>query len=180
MKNMLSKENCKDDSYFQFSKIIVWIKMILIFYYLRFYQINSINVINILQVYTRLYEATGRRIEQSKSYCYKWKQSDKGGKRMIIDRPINIEVYSEKLTELKCDETIRALGIYINPSLKQEKQFTIMKQKMLQSIAKIMNTNMNTYQIHIYFNMYLVRSVFFGSRIISLNEKQLRVLEKMY
>jgi len=28
--------------------------------------------------------------------------------------------------------------------------------------------------------MYLVKSIFFGSRIISLNEKQLRILEKMY
>ena len=55
-----------------------------------------------------------------------------------------------------------------------------MKQKMSQSIAKIMNTNMNAYQTHIYFNMYLVKSIFFRSGIISLNEKQLRILEKMY
>ena len=50
-----------------------------------------------LRVCTRLCEVTSGRVEQSKSHCYAWKWSDKGGKRVIIDRPIEIQVHGEKL-----------------------------------------------------------------------------------
>jgi len=68
--------------------------------------------------------------------------------------------------QIKSTEIIRALEVYINPSLTWDKQFKIMKDRTKQSITKLINIDVNTQQVYLYFNMYLIRSVYFGCSII--------------
>ena len=56
----------------------------------------------------------------------------------------------------------------MNLSLKWDKKFKIMKEKIKQSITKLMNLDMNTHQAYLYFNMYLIWSVYFGCSIIQI------------
>ena len=48
------------------------------------------------------------------------------------------------------------------------------------SVTKLIATNINTTQAYIYFNIYLLTSIYFGTRIISLNKKQCKELKWLY
>ena len=53
--------------------------------------------------------------------------------------------------------------------------------KLIESTKKLMVMQMNSYQAHIYFNIYIIRSTYFGYRILELSknqEKELRLICK--
>ena len=77
-------------------------------------------------------------------------------------------IHDRELKKLQPEDTERMLGIYINPALKNDKQFLIIKEKLLESIKKLMRIEINVFQVFIYFNMYMVRSVYFGAGIIDI------------
>jgi len=43
-----------------------------------------------------------------------------------------------------------------------------------------MNTKINLYQVHIYFNMYIIRSIYFECRVLELNKIQDKALQSIY
>ena len=51
---------------------------------------------------------------------------------------------------------------------------------MSQSITKIMNMDINSYQACMYFNVYMIKSVFFGYGVIELNSKEEKELKRIY
>ena len=59
------------------------------------------------------------------------------------------------------------------PKLEWIDQFVIIRKKMITSITKLMNTDINPYQGHAYFNMYILKSVLFGCRVVHLTNKQI-------
>ena len=50
--------------------------------------------------------------------------------------------------------------------------FKKMKEKLYKSIVKLMDMAINVKQVHIYFNVYLLISMYFSAGIIQLNEAQ--------
>ena len=70
--------------------------------------------------------------------------------------------------------------MHINPSLSWDDQFEVMQKKMHISITKMMNTDVNEYQPAVYYNVYMIKSVFFGCGIVELNEQQERELRRIY
>ena len=66
---------------------------------------------------------------------------------------------------------MKILGIFINPELNWNEQFKIMKNKLKDSIKKVIAIKMTLFQAHIYFNMHKIKSVFFGTRIFKLTKK---------
>jgi hypothetical protein len=69
------------------------------------------------------------------------------------------------------------LGVFITPSLSWKSQFEHIRKKMNESVTKLMATSITTQQAYLYFNIYLISSVYFGAEIISLNKKQCKDLE---
>ena len=55
-----------------------------------------------------------------------------------------------------------------------------MYEKLKDSIIKLKNTTIIAPLIHIYFNTYLLKAVYFGYGIIELIPKQESVLKKLY
>ena len=51
---------------------------------------------------------------------------------------------------------------------------------MVNSVKKLITTELSAYQTYIYFNMYLLRSVFFRCEVVKISEKQEKDLKKMY
>ena len=76
------------------------------------------NIQNIIQIYTRLYEATGGLVEVKKSFYYVWQWSSSGVKEKIKTINMDIEINGVKLKQLGTKDTIRILGLFINPSLR--------------------------------------------------------------
>ena len=66
----------------------------------------------------------------------------------------------------------------MNPSLIWKHQFKVMKEKLNISIIKVINIDMNEFQAYIYFNMYMIRSIFFGARVIELKLSKTNKLKK--
>ena len=64
---------------------------------------------------------------------------------------------------------MRTLGVHIALSLKQCKQYKIMKEKMRGAVAKLRNTSIHPSQTFIFYNAYFTKLVYFGCRIISIN-----------
>ena len=65
----------------------------------------------------------------------------------------------------------RSLGVYIGPLLKWEKQFKIIIEKMMESVAKIKKMDIYPSTAYIFFNIYLYRKVYFGCGIVNMNDK---------
>ena len=54
----------------------------------------------------------------------------------------------------------RTLGAYISLSLKQIKQFEIMKEKMLEAVSKLRNITIAAPIAYIFLNIYLIKNAF--------------------
>ena len=55
-----------------------------------------------------------------------------------------------------------------------------MKTKLKDSIKQVVNTLILYYQAYIYFNTYMVKSIFFGTAIFKLTAKQEEELKNIY
>jgi len=89
-------------------------------------------------------------------------------------------VYGERIVSVAPIESTRILGVHINPSLSWNDQFEVMRKKLHILITKMMNTDVNTYQAAVYYNVYIIKSIFFGCGIVELNEQQERELQRIY
>ena len=43
-----------------------------------------------------------------------------------------------------------------------------------------MNLDVNTYQVVVYYNVHMIKSVFFGCRVINITKKQEKELKRLY
>ena len=93
----------------------------------------------------------------------------KEGKWIITDTKPALHLKAQKLNQLKHNQIERVLGVYINLALKWRDQYKVMREKLIISIIKLLATDMNSFQTHMYFNMYITRIVFFGCGIIDLS-----------
>ena len=89
-------------------------------------------------------------------------------------------MHGKKITCEKATVSTRTLGVYINPSLCWKSQFEMMKRKLQISITKLVNTDINPYQAALYYNAYMIKSVYFGCGIVDLSEKQEIALQQIY
>ena len=69
-------------------------------------------------------------------------------------------------------EVERMLGVYISPNLNQQEQFKKMIEKLNSAIYKLKQKVIELGVIYFYFNVYLLKSVFFGCGIVNLSIKQ--------
>jgi len=89
----------------------------------------------------------------------------------------SIEVHGKKIKAIDINKSTRTLGVHLTPALSWKGQFEVMRAKMHKSITKIMNMDINSYQASVYYNIYMIRLVFFGCGVIELHireEKELR------
>ena len=133
-----------------------------------------------MDIYTKLYEATGGKIQQTKIMFYCWKWIYKNGKQNIIQLNATIVVHGETIKAIDVSQSTRTLGVHLNPAISWKGQFEVMRKKMNTSITKMMNMEINSYQAAMYFNVYMIKTVFFGCGIVELNDKQEKELRRIY
>ena len=54
-------------------------------------------------------------------------------------------VYEEELKQIKAQNTVCILEVYMNPELMQDKQFRVMQEKLVRSITKLIKIELNSY-----------------------------------
>ena len=126
----------------------------------------DIKIHKILEIYTKLYQATGGVVEFEKTSYFCWRQKRQNGKFSIQNKIIKIEVNNQIIQQLNIKEATRTLGIYMIPLNTWIKQILIMKEKMSLAIGKLNNTKLQTNLIYLYFNAYLLKNIFFGTGIV--------------
>ena len=134
----------------------------------------------IMDLYTKLYEATDGKIQQTKIMFYCWQWFYENGDQKIMQLEAKIEVHGEQIQLIDVKQSTRTLGVHLTPALNWTGQFEVMRKKLNQSITKIMNMDINSFQACVYFNTYMIKSVFFGCGVIELNQKQEKELKRLY
>ena len=84
----------------------------------------------IIDLYTKLYEVTGGKIQQTKIMFYCWKWIYKKRMQKIIQLNAVIKVYGEIIKEIDVNKSTRTLGVYLTPALSWKGQFKVMRKKM--------------------------------------------------
>ena len=74
---------------------------------------------------------------------------------------------------------MKTLGVMISPALVWDKQFTMMVNKMKEAVRKLNNTEMVTITVSMYYNIYLIKNVYYSCRILSISQKQEEILKKI-
>ena len=64
--------------------------------------------------------------------------------------------------------------------MKWYKYFEVMSERMRKSVVKLNNTVLYSNLTYLYFNAYLLKSIFFECRIVNLNEKQEKELQRIH
>jgi len=90
----------------------------------------------IMDLYTKLYEATGGKIQQTKIMFYCWKWIYENGKQKIIQLQANLLVHDEIIQSIDVTKATRTLGVHLTPSLNWKDQFEVMKKKWLVQSSK--------------------------------------------
>lgn len=121
----------------------------------------------IMKQHVNLHEATGGRIQEDKSQMFAWQWKLENGEQHIECKQNRLSAHEKQVKQMKIDECVHTLGVIMGPSLKWTNQFLKMKEKTVESVRKLMNTELKAWQVHVYFNMYVIKSVFFGCGVVS-------------
>ena len=95
---------------------------------------------DILHHYTRLYQATAGSVQHDKTYYFSWKWKRTNGKFESVTMECEMKVNKKIIKQLSTKEATRTLDVQICPQFQWNDQFKAMKDKMIQSIAKLSNT----------------------------------------
>ena len=84
------------------------------------------------------------------------------------------------MNQLKATEEIRTIGMHVCPQLQWDDQLKVMKERMIDSIAKFNNTEIKLHLINVHFNACFLKKMFFGCGVINLKDRQYKELRKLH
>ena len=84
------------------------------------------------------------------------------------------------MKEVSCEKSEKTLGVYMSPSMKWEKQFQSIMEKMREAVYKLRNIEIATSTAHLFYNAYLIKKAYFGSGVITIPEQQEEALKRLY
>jgi hypothetical protein len=71
----------------------------------------------IINEYKKLYEATGGRIQEEKSFYFSWQWINSNRKLDIVNIKEKLLINQKEIEQINVDNGIRALGVYMTPKL---------------------------------------------------------------
>jgi len=93
--------------------------------------------------------------------------------------PIELKVNEQLLEKININESVKLLGVHMTPTLKWEKQFKIITEKMQEALYKLKSIPLSIANTYMYYNMYLMRKVYFRCGIITIMPNQEKILMKI-
>ena len=197
--NMLSGAVCRDQSCFVFKKVERMKKGVELILPLTLKRIRRTiiayvddtdfytngkdfieKIKEIIDLYVRLYEATGAKIQKEKVKFYCWKYIMVNGDRRIEQIEVNIKIKNQEIEQINVYETTRTLGVYVTPALEWKTQFEVLRKKVVDAMGKVMNTHLTYQQTSMYYNLYMLANVYFRCGIMKLHEKEEIELRRLY
>ena len=126
------------------------------------------------------HEATGGLVEEKKSkfFAHQWKV--RSGRKVIDNKEKKTCMQDAELKQIDCKKQERTLGAMISPALIWDAQFVKMVNKMKDAIGSLKNTTMAVSTASMYYNMCLIKKVYYGCGILKLNDSQVKILKTIY
>ena len=97
----------------------------------------------------------------------------------IENKPIKIEISNNETEKLGANKSIKTFKAYINPSLDWSDEFEYAKKKLETSTKKIINTEMEVCQVHVYFNVHILTNAYCRCEIVNFSPEQTKNKENM-
>ena len=72
------------------------------------------------------------------------------------------------------------LGAWLKPSLQWDKQFQNVREKLIISTKKLINTELKVSLTYLYFHYYMIKNVFFGCGVTNFTPLQEKELKQIY
>ena len=109
----------------------------------------------IMKMHVDLHEATGGKIQFEKvvMFSFKWTNG------VIMNNDEVAKIGDHIIKRLETNESIKTLGVHINPKLTWENDFFYAKRKLEISVQKLMGTTMEVYQVRMCFNTCVLTNV---------------------
>ena len=85
---------------------------------------------------------------------------------------VSVKVRNKEILQISVSQSSRTLEVYVTPALSWKSHFEIMRKKVNEAVVKLSIVEMNYHQTVIYYNVYMLTSIYFRSRIIELDEKE--------
>ena len=77
----------------------------------------------------------------------------------ITNKSIGIKLKDEVIKQLQVNNSVKMLGVHVNPVLDWNDQFEYFKNEMRVTIKKLMRTEIKTYQDHVHNNVHMLSNV---------------------
>ena len=133
-----------------------------------------------VEIFDSLHEATGGCVEESKSKVYAYQWLIRSGRKTICNNVSKIRMQGIDLKQINCKQQEKTLGVMMGPALIWDAQFVQMVNKMKDAIDALKNTTIAISTASMYYNMYLIKKVYYGGGIFSLNKRQETILMNIY
>ena len=133
-----------------------------------------------LSLFNSLHEATGGCVEESKSKIFSYKWNVRSGRKVIRNMNGSVTLNQENLQVIDCKKQERTLGVMMGPALIWDAQFVTMVNKMKDAIGKLKNTTIAVSTASMYYNMYLIKKVYYGGGVFSITNRQETILKNIY
>jgi len=112
--------------------------------------------------------------------CYSWIWKTINGVKTCVAQEITLIIKVQVVEQRAVHITTRTLGVWFQPNLLWNDEFKQVRNKLIVSIKKIMNTKLHTYQIHTYFHVYMLTLVNFGCSVVQFTYLEEAELIRIY
>ena len=125
----------------------------------------------LMDLHTKLHEGTGGKIQKSEILYYCWKQSYEAEVKKLKELEAELIVHEKRIGCVNVTVSARTLGVHTNLAFCWKSQFEVIRKKMHSSIMKLINTDINPYQTAACYNVYVIKSAYFGCKTVALTTK---------
>ena len=101
-------------------------------------------------------------------YSWRWITVDGVKRIQKVDYSLIIKGYCVRQIEINAAKS--TLGCWFQPNLLWTEEFQQIRQKMIDSVRKLMNTTLHAHMIYTYFHVYMLTLVLFGCGVDYLTE----------
>jgi len=133
-----------------------------------------------IEIFNSMHEATGGCVEETKCKFFAYKWGVRSGKKVIKNMNKEILINDAKLQQIHCKNQEKTLGVVMGPALIWDNQFVCMVNKMRDAIGALKQTTLAVSTASMYYNMYLIKKVYYGSGIYVINKRQEKILKSIY
>ena len=92
----------------------------------------------IIDMYVRLYEATGAKVQEEKVKFYCWRYKMVEGKHVIEQIEVVVYIHRKQIIQIDVDKSTRTLGVHVTLTLSWKLHFEMLRTKVVDGIAKVM------------------------------------------